>query len=101
MQAASHDGQDPIAAAQSRRCPAQKKNGPQPKKAAGHGLRTGTPMRGRGLGWLALADHVLQEVDAAVAVTPLVVVPGDQLEEVRIQLQRAAGVVDARTLVVD
>ena len=34
-------------------------------------------------GRLALADHVLQQVDAAVAVAPLVVVPADQLEEVR------------------
>ena len=46
-------------------------------------------------------DHVLQQVDAAVAVAPLVVVPADQLEEVRVQLDRAAGVVDARALVVD
>src|SRR5262249_45834583 len=48
-----------------------------------------------------LADHVLQQVDAAVGVAPFVVVPRDELEEPAVQLDPAAGVEDARSRVVD
>src|SRR5439155_21212671 len=55
----------------------------------------------RGGGRLCLPDHVLQQVYAAVAVAPLVVVPRDELEEVLVQLDAAAGVEDAAVRVVD
>src|SRR5450631_2487550 len=41
------------------------------------------------------------EFDGAVAVAPLVVVPGDELEEGLVELDGAAGIVDAGALVVD
>jgi hypothetical protein len=41
------------------------------------------------------------QVDHAVGVAPLVVVPADELEEVLVQLDRRAGVEDRRALVVD
>ena len=44
---------------------------------------------------------VANEIDAAVAVAPLVVVPAHQLEEAAVQLDAAAGVEDARVRVVD
>ena len=50
---------------------------------------------------LRFRDHVLQQVHAAVAVAPLVVVPADQLEEPAVQLDAAAGVEDTRRRVVD
>ena len=40
------------------------------------------------------ADHVLDQVANAVAVTPLVVVPADQLEEPLVQLDARAAVKD-------
>src|SRR5438132_4282530 len=49
----------------------------------------------------SLAGHVTHEIHDAIRVAPLVVVPGDELEEVAVQLDRAARVVDARCLVVD
>src|SRR3954466_1924232 len=50
---------------------------------------------------LSLFGHVLQQVDAAVAVAPLVVVPAHQLEEVLVQPNRGARVIDAAARVVD
>ena len=47
---------------------------------------------------LLLANHVTQQIDAAVGVAPFVVVPADQLEEAVVQLDAAAGVEDARML---
>src|SRR5688572_7462799 len=50
---------------------------------------------------LVLLRDVLQQVDTTVRVTPLVVVPADELEELRVQLHRGARVVDAGARVVD
>src|SRR5690242_13903387 len=50
---------------------------------------------------LALANHVAQQIDAAVGVAPFVVVPANELEEAIIQLDSRAGVEDAGVLVVD
>src|SRR5438128_1852461 len=44
---------------------------------------------------LPLADHVAQQIDAAMGVAPLVVVPAHQLEEAAVQLDARAGVEDA------
>src|SRR5262245_57853136 len=64
-----------------------------------------TPLRGLpptlGPGSLPPAHHVCQQIDAAVRVAPLVVVPADQLEEAIIQLDAGAGVEDARMGVVN
>ena len=48
-----------------------------------------------------LANDLLQEIDGAVAVAPLVVIPTDQLEEALVKLDAAAGVEDRRVRVVD
>ena len=49
-------------------------------------------------GFLVLSGHVEQEIDSALRVTPLVVIPGNQLEEallaLEIVLQGCARVVD-------
>src|SRR5437660_4093535 len=43
-----------------------------------------------------LADHVLEQIDAALRIAPFVVVPADELEEAVVQLDAAARVEDAR-----
>jgi uncharacterized protein (DUF1697 family) len=48
-----------------------------------------------------LLDHELEQVDAAVAVAPFVVVPAHQLEEALVETYTAAGIEDARVRVVD
>src|SRR5260221_8472207 len=48
-----------------------------------------------------LSDHVLEQVHAAIRVTPLVVVPADELEESAVQLDAAARVKNARMRVVN
>src|SRR4051794_32430498 len=48
-----------------------------------------------------LAGDVLHEVDAAVAVAPLVVIPAHELEELAVQLEAAAGVEDGAVRIVD
>src|SRR5690606_29116844 len=74
-------------------CPARRGGqGREPRGAA--------PARGR-WGSEPLLDHVSEQVDAAVRVAPLVVVPAHELEEVAVELDRRAGIVDARTRVVD
>src|SRR5690606_34227312 len=61
---------------------------------------------GAGAGGLPAGDSapardVAHEVDAAVAVSPLVVVPGDQLEEPAVEADAASGVEDRAVAVVD
>src|SRR6266545_8303074 len=48
-----------------------------------------------------LPNHVAQQIDTAVRVAPLVVVPANELEEATVQLDARAGVEDARVLIVD
>src|ERR1700677_4440111 len=50
--------------------------------------------------WL-LADDILDEIHAAVAVAPLVVVPAHELEELAVQLDARTRVKNARVRVVD
>src|SRR5262245_47681453 len=45
--------------------------------------------------------QLLEQIDAATAITPLVVVPAHELEEFAVQLNAAAGVEDARASVVN
>src|SRR5690606_7007503 len=69
-------------------------------KARGPEPRGAVPARGSRASQ-ALADHVREQVDAAVRVAPLVVVPAHELEEVAVELDRRARVVDARPRIVD
>src|SRR6185369_12299442 len=47
------------------------------------------------------SDHVFDQVSYPATISPLVVVPADQLEKALIQLDAGAGVVDGRGGVVD
>ena len=47
------------------------------------------------------ADDVFHEIDHAVAVAPLIVIPADELEELAVQLDAATGVEHGTALVVD
>src|SRR5450759_546626 len=58
-------------------------------------------VRLRALCFLQLAGDDRNQLDGPVAVAPLVVVPADELEEALVQLDGAAGIVDAGALVVD
>ena len=45
--------------------------------------------------------QLLEQIDAATAITPLVVIPAHELEEFAVQLNAAAGIEDARASIVN
>src|SRR5690554_6729502 len=67
--------------------------GPRPLLPWTRGPGSAAPDR---LQQTVLFRHVLDQIEHAVAVAPLVVVPAHQLEEVGVQLNACLGIVDAR-----
>jgi len=66
-----------------------------------HLLPLGSQILNGELGHGESARDVAEEVDAAVAITPLVVVPADQLEEAFVQTDAGSGIKNTRGLTVN
>jgi len=69
-------------------CIDKQQAGPQPEKPMGIEPSSGNALLG--------LEYVADQVDDTVAVAPLVVVPGDELDEVLVQSDSSLGIKDAR-----
>ena len=69
-------------------CIDKQQAGPQPEKPMGIEPTSGNALLG--------LEYVADQVDDTVAVAPLVVVPGDELDEVLVQSDSSLGIKDAR-----